>query len=162
MQSKYFLLSAPAECWSGHPPPAQHWLPPAQHVPLHATVVQHVPPMQSWLPVQAWVQLPQCAALVFVSMQAPEQTVWPAPQQTPWLQVCPAEQADPAPEQAPQWFGSVWRLTQDVDEQAVNGALHTQLPVVQVSLASHCVPQVPQFFSSVCVLTQAVGVDWGH
>ena len=71
----------------------------------------------------------------------------------------PPVQTAPAPEQAPQWFGSFWVLTQrspqSVPDMPVQFAW--QLPLEQYGAESEQVfPQAPQWFGSNCTLLHAL------
>jgi hypothetical protein len=123
-----------------------------------AQLGRHMPAVQVSLEAQARPHMPQLAASVCRSLQAPIQRLWPLGQlgcwHTPPTQVSPMPQAAP---QLPQLAVLVLVSTQ-VMPQAVwpvgQFMAATQAPAVQVCEAEHAVPQVPQLLASVCGLTQ--------
>jgi hypothetical protein len=125
------------------------------HAPLHdiwpATEQPQLPLLQVAPPEQALPQVPQLSGLVMTFVQAPpEHCISPAAQlleQAPPLHTCVPEQVVV---QVPQWLLS--EATQ-APPQSSKPAPHLHTPAWQDLPVPHLLPQVPQFWLSVCAAT---------
>jgi hypothetical protein len=104
------------------------------------------PAAQVAAPEHTTPQLPQFAALVWTSTQAPLQSVKPAPhesEQRPCEQTCPLH-VTPQP---PQWLGSSAVFAQTPPQSVVSGA-QAQTPAVQIWDVAQATLQSPQWAGS--------------
>jgi hypothetical protein len=147
--------------------PAPHCFPHApQLAGLFVTLVQtggmpqsvvfaghaQAPPMQTVPPVQAMPHPPQLFGSVFVSTQAPVQSVVPAGHMVVQViaQTCIEVHIVPQP---PQFCGSVFVSTQTPPQSVPTAQPH--MPPLQTCPPTHLVPHPPQLFGSLLVFTHA-------